>query len=135
MWQRALLIVKKQEETKDLTYSENKETENPKKTAGDRKLNMALLPPEALRAMSRVLQSGAAKYGPWNWRVKGQEIEESTYHAATLRHLTALMDGEDLDPESGESHWAHIAASAAIVLDALELKKKQPDEPPANSPQ
>jgi hypothetical protein len=35
-----------------------------------------------------------------------------------MRHLNAWRDGEDVDPESGRSHIAHIAASCNILLDA-----------------
>jgi hypothetical protein len=35
-----------------------------------------------------------------------------------MRHLNAWRDGEDLDPESGISHLAHIACSCNILLDA-----------------
>jgi hypothetical protein len=59
---------------------------------------------------------GADKYGAWNWRETG--VCASTYVNAILRHLNAWRDGEDLDPESGISHLAHIACSCNILLDA-----------------
>ena len=90
--------------------------DNPKEQAGQAKCPMHLLPPEALRQVAEVLKHGADKYGAWNWREAG--INASTYIAAINRHLSAWQDGEDLDPESGESHIAHVAACCAILMDA-----------------
>jgi hypothetical protein len=63
-----------------------------------------------------VQKLGAEKYGPYNWRKTG--VCASTYVSAIMRHLNAWRDGEDLDPESGISHIAHIATSCNILLDA-----------------
>jgi len=65
---------------------------------------------------ARVHQSGAIKYGICNWRE--DNILASTYKGAMLRHLRAWIEGEDIDPESGESHLYHIRACCAIVLDS-----------------
>jgi hypothetical protein len=89
--------------------------ENPKESAGRKKCPMHLLPPEFLIQTANVLGHGADKYTPWNWRTT--PIKLSTYQGAMMRHLTQIAKGEDLD-ESGFPHLAHIAASAAIVLDA-----------------
>lgn len=90
--------------------------ENPKEAAGRAKVALQLCPPEAKRLMALALESGAEKYGAWNWRDAG--IRLSTYIGAMQRHLDALADGEDTDPESGLPHVAHILAGAAIVADA-----------------
>lgn len=66
---------------------------------------------------ARVHKHGADKYGRLNWRQ--DKILMSTYKAAILRHLRAFFDEkEDIDPESGESHLAHIRACCAVVRDA-----------------
>jgi hypothetical protein len=81
---------------------------------------------------------GADKYGPWNWRETG--VCASTYVNAILRHLNAWRDGEDLDPESGITHLAHIACSANILMDAevcgklQDDRNKRPDETEEGSP-
>jgi hypothetical protein len=72
-----------------------------------------------------VHELGAEKYGPWNWRETG--VCASTYVNAILRHLNAWRDGEDLDPESGITHLAHIACSANILMDAEHCGKLQDD--------
>ncbi len=65
---------------------------------------------------ARVHKIGADKYGQRNWRI--DPIKASTYEAAILRHLKAWAEGEDKDPESGESHLYHIRACCAVVLDS-----------------
>jgi hypothetical protein len=74
------------------------------------------MPPVAEHYICEVLQSGADKYGAWNWRLSG--IQMATYVSAIKRHLAAIHAGEWLDPESGKPHIAHIAASACIIMDA-----------------
>ncbi len=41
-----------------------------------------------------------------------------TYISAMKRHIDRMMDGEDIDPESGAHHLGHVMANCAIVLDA-----------------
>lgn len=35
---------------------------------------------------------------------------------SAARHLWAYIDGEDLDPETGLSHMAHLMANAAFLI-------------------
>ena len=84
--------LEKMNEDKALRYNENK----PKWSYVHFK---SLLP------MVRVLEKGAKKYAPFNWQkpMDLKEIEESA-----MRHLTAIIDGEDFDPETGELHIGHL---------------------------
>lgn len=63
----------------------------------------------SLVPMIRVLEFGAIKYAPFNWQkpMPTTEILESMQ-----RHLAALMDGEEVDKESGLPHMGHIQANA-----------------------
>ena len=90
---------------------------DPKGSAGDKKTPMQFLPLSALDQVSHVMKLGAKKYGFRNW-VTSDGVEINTYKGAILRHLMQYCDGEDVDPESGQSHIAHIAASCLIILDA-----------------
>jgi hypothetical protein len=101
------------------------ETNDPKGAAGNKKAPMNLLPPHALEQTSWVHKFGSERYGPYNWRVTG--VCASTYVSAIMRHLNAWRDGEDVDPESGRSHIAHIAASCNILLDAEHCGTLQDD--------
>jgi hypothetical protein len=55
---------------------------------------------------------GAGKYDPTNYR-KGYEFSLSI--SALFRHLLAFQSGENLDPESGLSHMAHVAWHALAL--------------------
>lgn len=55
--------------------------------------------------MIQVLEFGANKYSPDNWK-KGMPREQILNSA--MRHLTAIMDGEEIDQESGLPHIGHL---------------------------
>ncbi|MEO0793511.1 MAG: dATP/dGTP diphosphohydrolase domain-containing protein [Verrucomicrobiota bacterium] len=92
---------------------------DPKKSAGDAKTPMHLLSPAFLEETANAAQSGALKYGPYNWRTSCARVDLTTYTAAVMRHINAVNGGEDIDPESGLSHWAHISATCNIILDCI----------------
>ncbi|MHC2003007.1 dATP/dGTP diphosphohydrolase domain-containing protein [Methylobacterium sp. CM6241] len=97
-------------------------SENPKAVAGRCKLPLELIPRIALVQEAAVLGLGAdcpAKaYGRWNWR--DAAVDAETYIGALERHATLWSAGEDLDEQSGVSHLAHIRATCAILLDAID---------------
>jgi len=90
---------------------------NPKDAAGASKPQLGLIPAEAMTSVARVMELGARKYGPYNWR--SNKILSMVYANAALRHLFAWISGETIDSESGEPHLAHVAACMLIVLDAM----------------
>ncbi len=69
----------------------------------------ALVPWGAMRAVVKVLQFGAARYGIHNWTLV--EGRRDRYFSAAMRHLVAWQTGEDVDPDSNLEHLAHAAAS------------------------
>ena len=91
--------------------------DDPKGSAGQLKTPMQFIPLNALGPVSEVMKGGAEKYGQNNW-LTSDGVGLLTYKGAILRHLTAIDRGEDMDPESGQPHLAHIAASCLILLDA-----------------
>lgn len=102
---------------------------NPKQAYGDKKPPLHLVPPVAITYMAVALKEGARKYGAYNWRT--DDVEAMTYVGAAMRHLGAYLDGENLDPESGNPHLAHALASIAILVDAQESGKLIDNRPPA----
>lgn len=67
---------------------------------------------ESLEPMVRVLEYGENKYSDFQW-MKGlshRQVAESLF-----RHLTAYLDGEDKDNESGEHHVGHILSNAMFL--------------------
>jgi len=63
----------------------------------------------SLVPMIRVLEYGSLKYAPFNWQ---KPTERDTLINSMQRHLAALIDGNELDDESGLSHIGHIMANA-----------------------
>lgn len=78
------------------------------------KPRLDLLPVKPLFAIARILTFGACKYADHNWR---QGFRYSRMTGAILRHVLAWADGEDLDPETGESHLAHAACDILFLLE------------------
>lgn len=85
------------------------------------KLQMNLLPWDALEEVAKVLTVGAKKYAPDNWRIVPDAVER--YESALVRHLAAYKKGEDLDPEDGLSHLAHLACNALFLVSFRESGK------------
>jgi len=86
----------------------------------DGKPPLSLMSRVWLWEVGEVLGHGAKKYAAHNWRLG---LKQSRLLDAALRHITAYMDGEDLDPESGRSHLAH--ASCCLMF-AFEMSKTHP---------
>lgn len=81
--------------------------------ADDGKLPMHLLDRHAIEQMAKVMQYGAKKYSAENWR---GGIEYTRLIAAAMRHLFAISDGEDVDPESRLYHAAHVMCCMQFLL-------------------
>lgn len=62
--------------------------------------------------MVKVLEFGSIKYLPDNWK-KGMPREQILNSA--MRHLTAMLDGEEIDSESGLPHSAHVACNMMFL--------------------
>lgn len=101
--------------------------DNPKTALGEAKPKISDTPTVGIREMGRVHSMGAAKYGRFNWRE--HTVSASVYYDAAWRHLEAWFNGEDLDPESGLPHLAHIMACMNILLDAEEHGKLNDNRP------
>lgn len=96
--------------------TEQIDTTNPKDILGLKKTPLRLVPPALKIFVAWVMALGAKKYGPYNWREK--KVRQTVYIEAAMRHLEAVLDGENCDPESGLPHEAHAAACMGIILDA-----------------
>lgn len=78
------------------------------------KPRMDLLPGAPLVAIAEVLTFGAKKHAARSWQ--NPPFSRDMYVAAMLRHLSAMLDGEMRDAESGLLHAAHVATNAVFVL-------------------
>lgn len=75
----------------------------------------ALLPWDGVAAVVDVLEYGAHKYAPGNWR-KVPDAKDRYLNAA-LRHLHAHASGVRLDAESKLPHLAHAACCLLFLLE------------------
>lgn len=82
---------------------------------------MALLDPEFLEGVARVLDFGAKKYAAHNWR---NGLAYSRLISASYRHLGAINKGEDVDPETGELHAYHLGCT---IMFLASMMKTRPD--------
>ena len=80
------------------------------------KPRMELLPTGPLVGVARVLTFGAKKYAAHNWR---GGFDYSRLIGASLRHITSFNDGEDLDPESTESHIDHAICTLMFLSEQI----------------
>lgn len=88
----------------DVVKASQKATTGGRKFDGG-KLQYGLIPPLALKEMTKVLTFGAEKYEPDNWKFVPDS--KRRYFDAMQRHLWAYKEGEVFDPESGIHHLAH----------------------------
>jgi len=104
---------------------------NPKQAYGDKKIPVHLVPPAASMYLAMAFKEGARKYGAYNWREN--DVEAMTYVGAALRHIMQYLDGEDIDPDTGEAEVPHLAAAGAclaILADATEGDNLIDNRPP-----
>ena len=100
---------------------------NPKDLVGAKKIRLSLVPPASLIYQASAMEDGAVKYGPYNWREK--KVSMMIYLDAALRHISSLIDGENLAQDSKKHHLAHALATLGIVVDALETGNLIDDRP------
>lgn len=81
--------------------------------------------PDALIAVTRAGDYGAAKYGRHNWW--GLPGARERYLSAAMRHILEVARGLLVDPESGQRQLAHAAWSILAALqEEIEPHQKQP---------
>lgn len=80
----------------------------------DGKIRYDLVPVRAMEDWAKVISLGARKYGENNW----QKLKNprSRYYAALMRHLVSWWRGEEIDPESGLPHLAHVMCNASFLM-------------------
>lgn len=76
------------------------------------KPDLSLIPIATLEDEARVWMYGEAKYKRFNW-MKG--MKWSIPLACAMRHLAAWQSGEDIDPESGQPHLAHVMCNIRML--------------------
>jgi len=105
---------------------------NPKDIIGTRRAALSVVPLPVVVEMGVGMAEGAAKYGRHNYRAVG--VRASVYFDATMRHLIAWWEGEDIDPDSGLSHVTKAMCSLAVLRDAQMQGMCTDDRPPRSVP-
>lgn len=102
---------------------------NPKDSVGIRKVPLSTVSAQVMAEVGLAMMEGARKYGRHNYRIAG--VRASVYYDATLRHLMAWWEGEDIDPDSGLSHVTKAIAGLTVLRDAMINEMLNDDRPPA----
>lgn len=110
------------------TFDSGVKDTNPKDALGIKKAPLSTLPTGPMYEVALAMLEGARKYGRHNYRVMG--VKASVYYDATMGHLTAWWEGEDVDPASGLHHLAKAMACLAVVRDSEMMGNWVDDRPP-----
>jgi hypothetical protein len=70
------------------------------------------IPADVMMELGEVYTYGEQKYARNNW-TSGTDWHE--FNGSILRHLYRWMNGEEIDPESGCSHLAHVIWNAVTL--------------------
>lgn len=109
--------------------NDNFKDTNPKSKAATYRLPLSLVPGSFIAYTCLGMTEGDAKYGGYNFRVKGVKV--STYIDALKRHIERFEAGEWIDPETHVPHLASMGADVAIIVDGFVQGNINDDRPPA----
>lgn len=101
---------------------------NPKDAVGTKKAPLSTVPAPVLFEIGLAMLEGARKYARHNYRIAG--VRGSVYYDASLRHLMAWFEGEDIDPDSGLSHITKAIAGLVVLRDSMMQENWVDDRPP-----
>lgn len=82
----------------------------------EKKPPLALVPGSAVEGIASVVWFGVQKHGRDDWR-KGFPWTERL--SSALRHITAFVEGDDWDVESGLCHLDHAMCQLAMVREYM----------------
>jgi hypothetical protein len=91
------------------------------------KADLSLIPLCTLEEEAHVWAYGKQKYAAWNW-AKG--MDWSVPLGCALRHLSSWQKGEDIDPESGQPHLAHVMCNIRMLMLYSKTYPEGDDRPP-----
>ena len=98
----------------ELLRDKANEYENKPFRTNENKIRYDLCPAIAQREYAKVWTAGLKKYPARNWE-KGFPFSEVI--ASAMRHLEAIRLGEEIDPEDGLLHSAHLMCNAAMLTE------------------
>lgn len=101
---------------------------NPKDRVGVAKIPFNLIPNQVLGEVALAMLEGSRKYGAYNFRRAG--VRATIYFDALDRHIKALIEGQDIDEDSGLSHIAKAIACLVVLRDSQLNGNWIDDRPP-----
>lgn len=106
----------------------NTKQTNPKDSVGIKKVPLSTVSSPVILEMGLAMLEGARKYGRHNYRVAG--IRASVYYDASMRHLMAWFEGQDIDPDSGLNHITKALSTLMVLRDSMLQENWLDDRPP-----
>ncbi len=93
---------------------------DPKQACGQKKMTFNSITSTLNLIVSAAAQSGADKYGVWNWlELEDGEMSIMTYLNAVQRHLTLYKAGQDYTSDTGIHNLDAIICGLSVVRDAM----------------
>jgi hypothetical protein len=77
------------------------------------KIQWSLVHFKSIEELPKVLEFGAKKYARDNWK-KGLELKEIL--DSMQRHISSVIDGQEIDEESRLHHMGHIMCNAMFYM-------------------
>jgi hypothetical protein len=106
---------------------------NPKDAVGSKKAPLSTISRRVLHELGLAMLEGECKY--WRHNYRASKVRAMVYLDAHDRHISAWIEGQDIDPASGLSHLVKAMACLAIVRDAQLYDSLIDDRPPAQANQ
>lgn len=101
---------------------------DPKASAASKKVSFDAIPISAMVNLAISCQSGADKYGQWNWLdLPDNSMSLMTYINAAQRHLLLFRAGQDDTSDTGVNNLDAIIAGLSVVRDAMLFGKVKDD--------
>jgi hypothetical protein len=100
---------------------------NPKDALGVAKAPFHCVSAAVMLELGLAMMEGGRKYGTHNYRAMG--VRASVYYDATMRHMMAYWEGQDIDPDSGVSHIVKAIAGLVVMRDSMLMENFEDDRP------
>jgi hypothetical protein len=101
---------------------------DPKQACAQKKMTFDAISATLQLIVSAAAQSGADKYGTWNWLdLKDGTMSVMTYVNAVQRHLTLFKAGQDYTSDTGIHNLDSIICGLSVVRDAMIFGKVKDD--------
>jgi hypothetical protein len=102
---------------------------NPKDFVGASKAPLSTISRRVMHELGLAMFEGECQY--WRHNYRAAEVRAMVYLDAMGRHVSAWIEGQDIDPKSGLSHLVKAMACLHIIRDAQLYGSLIDDRPPA----